>query len=237
MGHCRRRNSRARDAGQILLGVSYRRLRFRCDLSSTTSRLFRFVSPLDFHRRRVCRTRTAFALASEDWRDALDLCTLTTYRQGPCPLADRGAFLHFGRCARPCATNSDMGYDSGKPPQKAIAGFSGNEPRPVTAFSRQRRDDRPSNSHLRRTWKRYATDLGTTRSLPVRHSDCLRSELSDRTLLFGQPGRPCRWHCRASRRRGRPHSRPISKYPSIKRGAQFLSPVCDGVDTSMAPAI
>src|SRR5260370_14247737 len=94
-----------------------------------------------------------------------------------------------------------------------------------------------SNSPWIRGAPRHATDLGTTRSLPVRHSDCLRSELSDRTLLFGQPGRPCRWHCGGSHRLGGTHSPPISKYPSIKRGAQFLSAVCDGVDTSMAPAI
>jgi len=59
----------------------------------------------------------------------------------------------------------------------------------------------------------------------------------DRTLLFGQPGGPYHWHCGASRRRGGSNSRPISKFPSIKRGTQFLSAVCNGVDTSMAPAI
>jgi 4-amino-4-deoxy-L-arabinose transferase-like glycosyltransferase len=85
-------------------------------------------------------------------------------------------------------------------------------------FSRQRRDDRPSTGHLRRAWKRHATDLGTTRSFPVRHSDCLRCKLSDRTLLFGQPGGPYHWHCGASRRRSGSNSRPISKFPSIKRG-------------------
>jgi len=48
-----------------------------CVKCGTTSRLFRFVIPLvpPFSRPVVCRTPTAFALASDDWRDALSLGT------------------------------------------------------------------------------------------------------------------------------------------------------------------
>ena len=69
---------------------------------------------------------------------------------GKAPVADRSASLHFGRRARPCIANGDMGSDSGKPAQKAFPGFSGNEPWPVTASSCQHRDNCLSRGHFGR---------------------------------------------------------------------------------------
>ena len=74
MGRCRRRNRRARDAGQILFGVSHRELPWRGDLSSAAARLFRFAGSLDFHGHGIGRARTAYGLAGDDRCAAVRLC-------------------------------------------------------------------------------------------------------------------------------------------------------------------
>ena len=74
MGRCRRRDRRARDAGQILFGVSHRELPRRGDLSSAAARLFRLAGPLDFHGHGIGRARTAYGLAGDDRCAAVRLC-------------------------------------------------------------------------------------------------------------------------------------------------------------------
>src|SRR6266478_1433408 len=123
--------------------------------------------------------------------------------------------FHPWHCNDTCDSDCDLGSDCGKPPQEVFSGLSDNEPWLVAAVSCQRRNHRLSGDHFGRTRSPHAADLGITRSFPVRHSDCLRHKLPDRTLLFGQSGGPRHRHRGDSRRFGGTASRLPSQLPSI----------------------
>src|SRR5467141_3541247 len=182
MGHRRRRGRRAGDAGQILFGVSDWQLLRRCALSSATAGLFRLLGARGFRDRHVHRAGAASALADGDRRAAVRLCAGTVYRQGLRPFVDRSTSFHPWHCNDTCDSDCDLGSDCGKPPQEVFSGLSDNEPWLVAAVSCQRRNHRLSGDHFGRTRSPHAADLGITRSFPVRHSDCLRHKLPDRTL-------------------------------------------------------
>jgi len=111
MGRCRRRQRSARDAGQILLGISDRQFLLRGGLASATTRLFHIVDALGFHGRGIHCTAAASELAAGERRAAIRLCDRPAHREDFRLRADRSGSLHPRRRHDPCDTGGDLGPD------------------------------------------------------------------------------------------------------------------------------
>jgi len=119
----------------------------------------------------------------ETRRAAVRLCAGTAYGKAFAPSLIEALLFILGIAMILAIPTVTWVLIAGNRLKKFSQDFRTMNPGLLLLFSCQRRNHRLSGDHFGRTRSPHAADLGITRSFPVRHSDCLRHKLPDRTLL------------------------------------------------------